>query len=599
MKKIWVLILTVVCGLALKAQDRDIQFEWIEGFQKVDSRREIKIPDIPGYQTLKGDFHSHTIFSDGIVLPSERIHEAWREGLDVIAITDHTTRQPAYLTSDYNTSFKMAESVAKRRGITLIPGIEYTKSEPVGHLNILFLKDANYYARPDITPDEALDYAGKEGAFVIYNHPGWPDKDSRLDAFHIRHLEKKNIRAMEAINGNEFYPVVLDYCDQYQIAPFSNTDIHAPIYTSFPVDQTMRNLTLVFAKENTVESIREAMFAGRTLGFANNMLVGNGLFISRLLKESLQVSNLIMDDYSFSCNVTNESDITWILYGPHHRRYIFPAGRTVQLSELLSDAELVYKVKNTWVASDRHLEIPLMFILTNRDEVHMPVIRQNLTLIEKSQAIYADCLTQDAEIRFTTDGSIPDQTSQLWQQPLLLNQSSILTLRAFKSGMNPSRLLRRQVIINQLHEPSGIKAKEKGLNYQYFEGEILSVAEIATKGKKISEGKSESLDITIANADDHFGFIFTGYLYAPVSGLYNFALESDDGAIFSVSNVELLNNDGSHSLKRVEGQIQLKKGFHPVTIKYFDDYEEQEIRLKWTVPGKTESEISPEFYFTR
>lgn len=165
--------------------------------------------------------------------------------------------------------------------------------------------------------------------------------------------------------------------------------------------------------------------------------------------------------------------------------------------------------------------------------------------------------------------------------------------------MNPSRLLRRQVIINQLHEPSGIKAKENGLNYQYFEGEILSVAEIATNGKKISEGISESLDITIAKADDHFGFIFTGFLYAPVSGLYNFALESDDGATFSVSNVELLNNDGSHSLKRVEGQIQLKKGFHPVTIKYFDDYEEQEIRLKWTVPGKTESEISPEFYFSR
>jgi hypothetical protein len=269
------------------------------------------------------------------------------------------------------------------------------------------------------------------------------------------------------------------------------------------------------------------------------------------------------------------------------------------MSELLSDAELVYQVKNTWVASDRHLEIPLMFILANKDEVHIPVIRQNLTLIDKDQAIFAECLTPGAEIRYTTDGSIPGQNSRLWQQPLQLNQSSYITLQAFKDGMKPSRLLRRQVIINQLHEPSGVKAKAKGLNYQYFEGEILSVAEIATKGKKISEGISESLDITIAKVDDHFGFIFTGYLYAPVSGLYTFALESDDGATFSVSNVELLDNDGSHSLKRVEGQIQLKKGFHPVTIKYFDDYEEQEVRLKWTVPGKTESEISPEFYFTR
>jgi len=599
MKKFWVFIFTVIWVFGLKAQDRDLQFEWIEGFQRVDSRREIKIPDIPGYKTLKGDFHSHTIFSDGIVLPSERIHEAWREGLDVIAITDHTTRQPSYLTADYNTSFKMAQSVAKRYDITLIPGIEYTKSEPVGHLNILFLKDANYYARPDITPDEALDYAGKEGAFVIYNHPGWPDKDSRLDSFHIRHMEKKNIRGIEAINALEFYPVVLDYCSQYQIAPFSNSDIHSPIHADYPLNQTMRNLTLVFVKENTEEAIREAMFAGRTLGLAKNILVGNGLYISQLIRESLEVSNLMMDDYSFSCNVTNQSDITWILYGPNHRRYIFPADRTVQLSEQLSDAELVYKVKNTWVASDRHLEIPLMFILANKEEVHMPVIRQNLTLIDKDRAIYAECLTPGAEIRYTTDGSIPDQKAQLWQQPLQLNQSSYLTLRAYKEGMKPSRLFRRQVIINQLHVPSGNKPKEKGLNYQYFEGEILSVAEIATKGKKISEGISESLNITIAKSDDHFGFIFTGYLYVPVSGLYTFALGSDDGATFSVSNVELLDNDGSHSLKRVEGKIQLKKGFHPITIRYFDDYEEQEIGLKWSVPGKPESEITPEYYFVR
>ena len=599
MRKTFILLFAFFTAVALQAQERDIQFEWIEGFQKVDSRREIKIPDIPGYKALKGDFHSHTIFSDGIVMPSERIHEAWREGLDVIAITDHTTRQPSYLTSDYNTSFKMAESVAKRRGITLIPGIEYTKSEPVGHLNILFLKDANYYARPDITPDEALDYAGKEGAFVIYNHPGWPDKDSRLDAFHIRHLEKKNIRAMEAINGNEFYPVVLDYCAQYQISPFSNTDIHSPIYASFPVDQTMRNLTLVFAKENTEEAIKEAMFAGRTLGLANNTLVGNGLYISQLIRESLQVTNLLLDDYRFSCNVTNQSDITWILYGPGHRRYVFPAGRTVQLSDLLSDAELVYKVKNTWVASDRHLEIPLMYILAEKEEVHMPVVGQNLTLIDKDQAIFAECLTQGAEIRYTTDGSVPDQNAQRWQQPLRLNQSATLTLRAFKEGMKPSRLFRRQVIINQLHEPSGIKAKERGLNYQYYEGEILSVVEIPVKGKKISEGISESLDIKLAKADDHFGIIFTGYLYAPVSGLYTFALESDDGATFSISNVELLDNDGSHSLKRVEGKIQLKKGFHPITVRYFDDYEEQEIRLLWSIQGKPETEISPEYYFAR
>ena len=51
-------------------------------------REELHIPDILGFQTLKCDFHMHTVFSDGLVWPTVRIDEAYREGLDAIALTD-------------------------------------------------------------------------------------------------------------------------------------------------------------------------------------------------------------------------------------------------------------------------------------------------------------------------------------------------------------------------------------------------------------------------------------------------------------------------------------------------------------------------------
>lgn len=57
-------------------------------------RHEIQFPDPPGYQTLKCDLHMHTVFSDGNVWPTIRIDEAWRQGLDVISITDHIEYQP-------------------------------------------------------------------------------------------------------------------------------------------------------------------------------------------------------------------------------------------------------------------------------------------------------------------------------------------------------------------------------------------------------------------------------------------------------------------------------------------------------------------------
>ena len=57
-------------------------------------RRELHIPDIMGYKTLKCDFHMHTVFSDGAVWPTVRVDEAWQEGLDALAITDHIEYQP-------------------------------------------------------------------------------------------------------------------------------------------------------------------------------------------------------------------------------------------------------------------------------------------------------------------------------------------------------------------------------------------------------------------------------------------------------------------------------------------------------------------------
>ena len=68
-------------------------------------RNEIQVPDLDGYTTLKCDFHMHTVFSDGLVWPTVRVDEAYREGLDAISLTEHS------------------EDVYKRQGEMSVPGI--------------------------------------------------------------------------------------------------------------------------------------------------------------------------------------------------------------------------------------------------------------------------------------------------------------------------------------------------------------------------------------------------------------------------------------------------------------------------------------------
>ena len=57
-------------------------------------RKEIVIPQVNGFNVYKADLHTHTVYSDGQVLPKYRIREAWQDGLDIIAVTEHVEYRP-------------------------------------------------------------------------------------------------------------------------------------------------------------------------------------------------------------------------------------------------------------------------------------------------------------------------------------------------------------------------------------------------------------------------------------------------------------------------------------------------------------------------
>lgn len=127
----------------------------------------LSFPDIDGYKTLKCDFHIHTAFSDGQVWPDYRVTEAIMDGLDVIAITDHIEYTPHedYINGDFNTSFEIAKKEGEKHGVMVIKGAEITRSMPPGHLNALFIKDANKLETDSVM--DAVEEAYKQGAFIF------------------------------------------------------------------------------------------------------------------------------------------------------------------------------------------------------------------------------------------------------------------------------------------------------------------------------------------------------------------------------------------------------------------------------------------------
>lgn len=258
------------------------------------SRKIIHIPDIPGYKTLKCDFHMHTVFSDGTVWPTIRVEEAWQEGLDAISITDHIEYRPHSkdVVADHNRSYEIAEPMARNNNIILVKGAEITRNMPPGHLNALFIRNANLLEREDVF--DAIKEARDQGAFLIWNHPGWkaqqPENTLWWDE-HTRLLQSDMLHGIEVFNYNEHYPEAIDWAREKKLTVFANTDIHEPAAMAYDVVDGHRPMTLVFARSRTEGGIREALFSRRTVAWFNNELVGRANLLESLFFASLKIVN--------------------------------------------------------------------------------------------------------------------------------------------------------------------------------------------------------------------------------------------------------------------------------------------------------------------
>lgn len=106
----------------------------------------------------------------------------------------------------------------------------------------------------------------------------------------------------------------------------------------------------------------------------------------------------------------------------------------------------------------------------------------------------------------------------------------------------------------------------------------------------LKAGTLSEPSIAGAETEDFFGFEFTGYLYVPADGIYDFYTESDDGSVLMIGNEVVVDNDGSHGAIRATGKIALSKGYHSFILRYFEDYEGNSLEWGWKKPDSDSME---------
>ena len=190
---------------------------------------------------------------------------------------------------------------------------------PPGHLNALFISEPDSLVKDDFM--KAVEAAVAQGAFIEWNHPGWksqqPDGIPRMYPVHEELIAKGWLHGIEYYNDVEFYPLVMDMCRDNKLAVMGNSDVHGVISEEFAAPEySHRPMTLVFARERTHDSLKEAMFARRTAVWYGDNLAAFEDIAAPLFKSVITAGVPFRDDgKNIWFELSNSSDIPMTLSG--------------------------------------------------------------------------------------------------------------------------------------------------------------------------------------------------------------------------------------------------------------------------------------------
>lgn len=193
------------------------------------------------------------------------------------------------------------------------------------------------------------------------------------------------------------------------------------------------------------------------------------------------------------------------------------------------------------------------------------------------------------EIRFTTDGTEPSATSQLWAGvPLTLTQTGTIKASIFDHQTLISGPAEITVGGPLMPAPEGLLL-QPGVHWRTFDrpvsacwNELPDLWRLTTAhhGINATAGPAFSLRALPVQPNQSFAAEFDGYLYAPADDVYTFGLLTEKGSRLVIGDRLVVDPDWANI-----GNIALKKGLHSINVQYFHQEGPSELKLEWSRTG--------------
>ena len=386
----------------------------INDYKDID--RIINFPNTEKYKVIVADLHTHSVFSDGAVWPNVRVEEAVRDGIDLLAITEHLEYQPHIDDiphPDRNRSFDIAEDIAKNKDLTVINGAEITRMFPPGHINAIFIEDANKLIYLDETkiseakeilkevPEEsltnyedlswledaalaslwpvksALIEARNQNAFTFWNHPAWSSEEfigqPMLREIHKEFFRDNLLHGIEVANGDGYSEEAFRIALEYGLTVLGTSDVHGLIDWDYPSSiGAHRPVTLILSESNSIDAIKSSLFSGKTVVWFKNNLIGLEDNILELTNSYLKAKKVeILENSDIArVEIENVSDVRFIIQvldqssvvNESNLIEIAPNEKTVlQIDNGIDKGSLDVKILNAFIAPNKNLLTTLKF----------------------------------------------------------------------------------------------------------------------------------------------------------------------------------------------------------------------------------------------
>lgn len=191
----------------------------------------------------------------------------------------------------------------------------------------------------------------------------------------------------------------------------------------------------------------------------------------------------------------------------------------------------------------------------------------------------------DVDIRYTLDGTQPTESSPLYTQPVILDETTVVKAVAFRRGnaapygyTYASPVSYAVYTKQELLQSLAPRQTEQGLEYQYYEGSWKEAFVGLDNCQPAASGKAAQLfDFSAKQTDGPYSFRYTGYIDIGQDGVYTFYAPEEYVRPDIMEGYELnLYIDGKQwypsTRRHAFGtwSIALQEGLHQIEVTYTD-----------------------------